>query len=515
MKGKRFAAIDLGSESICMSIAELQKDGSIETIDETRQPSLLGKDSFYKGKISRETINSCIRTLLQYKKLCKEYGVEEILVVTGTAVRESVNADIFIDNIATATGLTVQILSSNSQTEFVHRALVKKLSDKDYSNYRCIAEIGAGNVIITIFDRDFILYSTTLPIGALRAKQLFSQEEYHQEEGFAKYLRFIVEHELRAMVKLIPVKKIIRIYGIGQELEEISRVLKISHQGNFTRIEKKQLEEICHQAERYSTDEIIHRMNVSDDLAENFYSICSIFLSIIKFLECEEIYIPDFTLKDCIISKVADKYSGFNDDNLLEKQIIINSQNIGRTFNYDENHALKVLELSMKLFDQTIDLHQLGAHEKCLLMAGAILHDTGLAISNRSHHKHSQYIVSTQNFYYYSDEDRQIIANIVRYHRKTLPKLTHNDYASLSHKNRMIVCKLAAILRIADSLDNNHRQNVEDINVTIKKKNINIEVKTTDSSLVEEYSFNVKKDLFEEFFGFQVMLKNNNITKHK
>ena len=515
MKGKRFAAIDLGSESICMSIAELQKDGSVETIEETRQPSLLGKDSFYKGKISRETINSCIRTLLQYKKLCNEYGVDEILVVTGTAVRESVNADIFIDNIATATGLPVQILSSNSQTEFVHRALVKKLSDKDYSNYRCIAEIGAGNVVITIFDRDFILYSTTLPIGALRAKQLFSQEEYHQEEGFAKYLRFIVEHELRAMVKLIPVKKIIRIYGIGQELEEISRVLKISYQQNFTRIEKKQLEEICHQAERYSTDEIIHRMNVSDDLAENFYSICSIFLSIIKFLECEEIYIPDFTLKDCVVSKVADKYSEVNDDNLLEKQIIINSQNIGRTFNYDENHALKVLELAMKLFDQTVDLHQLGAHEKCLLMAGAILHDVGLAISNRSHHKHSQYIVSTQNFYYYSDEDRQIIANIVRYHRRTLPKLTHNDYAALSHKNRMIVCKLAAILRIADSLDNNHRQNVEDINVTIKKKNINIEVKTTDSSLVEEYSFNVKKDLVEEFFGFQVMLKNNNITKHK
>ena len=515
MKGKRFAAIDLGSESICMSIAELQKDGSVETIEETRQPSLLGKDSFYKGKISRETINSCIRTLLQYKKLCNEYGVDEILVVTGTAVRESVNADIFIDNIATATGLPVQILSSNSQTEFVHRALVKKLSDKDYSNYRCIAEIGAGNVVITIFDRDFILYSTTLPIGALRAKQLFSQEEYHQEEGFAKYLRFIVEHELRAMVKLIPVKKIIRIYGIGQELEEISRVLKISYQQNFTRIEKKQLEEICHQAERYSTDEIIHRMNVSDDLAENFYSICSIFLSIIKFLECEEIYIPDFTLKDCVVSKVTDKYSEVNDDNLLEKQIIINSQNIGRTFNYDENHALKVLELAMKLFDQTVDLHQLGAHEKCLLMAGAILHDVGLAISNRSHHKHSQYIVSTQNFYYYSDEDRQIIANIVRYHRRTLPKLTHNDYAALSHKNRMIVCKLAAILRIADSLDNNHRQNVEDINVTIKKKNINIEVKTTDSSLVEEYSFNVKKDLFEEFFGFQVMLKNNNITKHK
>ena len=162
MKGKRFAAIDLGSESICMSIAELQKDGTIETIDETRQPSLLGKDSFYKGKISRDTINACIHTLLQYKKLCKEYGVEEIYVVAGTAVRESVNADIFIDNISTATGLNVQILSSNSQTECVHRALVKKLSDKDYKNYRCIAEIGAGNVVITIFDRDFILYSTTL-----------------------------------------------------------------------------------------------------------------------------------------------------------------------------------------------------------------------------------------------------------------------------------------------------------------------------------------------------------------
>lgn len=515
MKCKRFAAIDLGSESICMSIAELKEDGSTETIEETRQPSLLGKDSFYKGKISCDTINSCIYTLQQYKQLCAEYGVEEIHVVAGTAVRESINADIFIDNIAMATGLTVKILSSNSQTECVHRALVKKLHDKDYSNYRCIAEVGAGNVIITIFDRDFILYSTTLPIGALRAKQLFMQEEYHQEEGFAKYLKFIVEHELRAMVKLIPVKKIIRIYGIGQELEELSRVLKISHQQNFMRVEKKQLEEICHKAERYSTDEIIHRMNVSDDLAENFNSICSIFLSIIKFLECEEIFIPDFTLKDCIVSRAADIYSGVKDDSLLEKQIIINSQNIGRTFNYDEAHALKVLELSMKLFDQTLPLHKLTSHEKCLLMAGAILHDTGLAISNRSHHKHSQYIVSTQNFYYYSDEDRQIIANIVRYHRKTLPKNTHSDYSSLSHKNRMIVCKLTAILRIADSLDNNHKQVVEDIAVTIKKKSVNIDIKTTDGVPVEEYSFNTKKDLFEEFFGLQVLLKNNNIAKHK
>ena len=275
------------------------------------------------------------------------------------------------------------------------------------------------------------------------------------------------------------------------------------------------MEEICHQAEKYSTAEIIHRMNVSDDMAENFYPICSIFLSIIKFLECEEIFIPDITLKDCIISQAADKYSGAEDENLLEKQIIINSQNIGRTFNYDESHALKVLELSMKLFDQTESLHQLGAHERCLLMAGAILHDTGLAISNRSHHKHSQYIVSTQNFYYYSEEDRQIIANIVRYHRKTFPKLTHSDYSSLSHKNRMVVCKLAAILRIADSLDNNHRQLVEDVNVTIKKKNINIDVKTTDGTPVEEYSFNIKKDLFEDFFGFRVVLKNNNITKDK
>ena len=79
----------------------------------------------------------------------------------------------------------------------------------------------------------------------------------------------------------------------------------------------------------------------------------------------------------------------------------------------------------------------------------------------------------------------------------------------------MVVCKLAAILRIADSLDNNHRQLVEDVNVTIKKKNINIDVKTTDGTPVEEYSFNIKKDLFEDFFGFRVVLKNNNITKNK
>lgn len=510
MKIKKVAAIDIGSSSIRMSIAEINEKKEIEILEDLRQPIRLGKDSFYKGKIFRNTIDECIQILIKYKQLCEEYGVEEIKAVATTAVRESSNADIFIDNIATYTGLQVEIISANRETEYVHRTLIKKLSDFEYTNYRCIAEVGAGSVEITVFDKDFILYSTTLPIGALKSKQLFTKEYSQQEDSFANYLKIIVEHELRVLVKMIPVKDIMRIYGVGAELEEAAHILKKDCETNFFRLNKNELEQLCLEIEQYSIDEIIHKLNVSNDLAENFYAISRIFLSIIKFLECEEIYIPDLTLKDCIITDMTESFSGASNRSLLEKQIIINSQNIGRTFNYDEPHALKVLQLSIKLFNKTQKIHRLEERNRCLLIASAILHDVGLAISNRNHHKHSQYIVKTQNFYYFTEDDRRIISNVVRYHRKSVPKPTHNEYISMSKKSRMITCKLAAILRIADSLDNHHLQLVEDIEVKIKKKSLLIIATVKDNIYAEIYSFNVKKDLFEEFFGFNVTLETKN-----
>ena len=176
---------------------------------------------------------------------------------------------------------------------------------------------------------------------------------------------------------------------------------------------------------------------------------------------------------------------------------------IGKSFNYDEEHALCVLEHALKLFEAT-KKSSMGEHEKCYLIAASILHDVGLAISNRNHHKHSLYIIKSQSFYYFSDIDKLMIANIARYHRKSLPKLTHMDYTSLSQSNRMIVSKLAALLRIAESFEIDHQQILQDYEIEIKKNTVFITTKLNDDLYSILYSLNVKK-IYLKVFGYNII----------
>ncbi len=507
MKKKTVSAIDIGSSSVRMLVAEL-KDNSYEIIEDVRQPVKLGKDTFFRGKILRSTIDETIFILNKYKKLCEEYKVTEIKAVATTAVRESSNADIFIDNIKAYTGIDVEVIDATKETEYIHKALTGIIqAEENTNNFRCFVEVGSGTVEITIFDNDYILYSTSLPIGALKARQLFTKEYIQDSSNFANYLNIIVDHELRVLKNSIPMKNISKIYGIGMEIEQLSKVLGKNSNEQVSSIKMADLSKLCETIHSYSKEEIMHRIKVNYDLAENFHSSSNIFLSIIKFFQCDEIFIPQITLKECLILDMVNKDTPEAFSLKLEKQIMINSKNIGKSFNYDETHAMRVMYFAIKIFDATKNIHKLTSHEKCYLIAASILHDVGLSISNREHHKHSLYIIKTQNFYYFTDKERKIIANIARYHRRSPPKSTHSEYQAFKHEDKMIICKLASILRLAESLDSNHLQLVSDIDIEIKRNTMIVKARVKQNIYAETYSFDAKKDLFEDFFGFNVKLE--------
>ena len=148
----------------------------------------------------------------------------------------------------------------------------------------------------------------------------------------------------------------------------------------------------------------------------------------------------------------------------------------------------------------------MGQRERNYLLAAATLHDIGNVIASRARHKHSQYIVNAQDFPFFNEEEKGVIANIVRYHRSSLPKKTHPEFMALSHPARMTVMKLASLLRIADSLENSQRQNIRKIRFDCDESGIIIIVDCLEEPFSIENSFNSRKDLFEDFFGIKLKL---------
>jgi len=122
----------------------------------------------------------------------------------------------------------------------------------------------------------------------------------------------------------------------------------------------------------------------------------------------------------------------------------------------DWPHARQVERLSTQLFHATRPLHELDDHALRLLERAAFLHNTGMMIESRRHHKHSFRLIKETRLPDFTDEERHEIACIARYHRRALPSTSHEEFAELSRRARKRVSALSAILRIADALDYSH-----------------------------------------------------------
>ena len=172
----------------------------------------------------------------------------------------------------------------------------------------------------------------------------------------------------------------------------------------------------------------------------------------------------------------------------------------------DIKHPVHVTQLAEKLFDELKPLHNLLGNEKDLLLYAAMLHDTGFLISVKGHHKHSADFILNLEIPGINANDKIIIANIARYHRKSLPSTKHEMYKNLSDDDKKVVSSLAAIMRIADGLDRTHLSLIKDIKVKIEDNTVVINYLSSRRFLPEEEAALKKSDLFEQIFNKRVII---------
>jgi exopolyphosphatase/guanosine-5'-triphosphate,3'-diphosphate pyrophosphatase len=185
------------------------------------------------------------------------------------------------------------------------------------------------------------------------------------------------------------------------------------------------------------------------------------------------------------------------------EQVLASALQIGRKYMFDEQHGLTVARYAAQLFDETRSLHNLSIEYRTLLEVAALLHDVGTFISATDHHKHTFYLLTATPVIGLSKQQNLLVANIARYHRKSMPKVSHEAYAMLSTKERVIVSKLAALLRLADAMDNEHESRVQSFEVEIKKPRFIMRLKGEGDLLLEKWALMKKASMFEQVFNFR------------
>lgn len=180
---------------------------------------------------------------------------------------------------------------------------------------------------------------------------------------------------------------------------------------------------------------------------------------------------------------------------------------------YDDEprHAEHVTTLALRLFDDLKQLHRSSEHERDLLEAAGLLHDIGWSQGESAHHKSSMNLILSSGLEGWTENDRLIIANIARYHRKSLPKSRHRKFVNLSKADQLVVWKMASFLRLADGLDHFHNRVVNGVTCHISSDEVVIALTTRGNKDPKIPSFEKKKDMFEMTYGKSVIIKTDNV----
>jgi exopolyphosphatase / guanosine-5'-triphosphate,3'-diphosphate pyrophosphatase len=175
-----------------------------------------------------------------------------------------------------------------------------------------------------------------------------------------------------------------------------------------------------------------------------------------------------------------------------------------RRHGWDEPHCRRVTSLALSLFDQTAPLHRLTPAARELLEVAGLLHDVGYAVAQSSHHKHSLYLIRNADLDGFTLRERDLVANIARYHRKALPTDRHVELMALEENDRTLVRRLAALLRLADGLDADHLQVVEQATVVDRGDHLRLELRARDAPDLDMWAAERNGDLFELEFGRRI-----------
>src|ERR1700733_7028383 len=116
----RIAAIDVGSNSIPMVIAQADPDGSVTTLWRMKEMVGLGRISFPSRRLSVDAMDRAISTLRRFQQAARARGCEKILAIATSAVREAENGGDFLLRARRELAMTVKVVSAKDEARLIY-----------------------------------------------------------------------------------------------------------------------------------------------------------------------------------------------------------------------------------------------------------------------------------------------------------------------------------------------------------------------------------------------------------
>jgi len=495
------SAIDVGSNAMRMVIGEVDKAWQIKTIKNIRLPVRLGQDVFSKGYLEEKTIRQTEEAFLHFRHMAEGFDIQRLRAVATSAAREAGNSDLLLDRVFRTSGIELEIISGEEEARLIHLAVVHELKLK--GKRTLLIDIGGGSVEVTISTGQNIISTDSYGMGTVRLLQRLDSNS-KSRHPFGKLVREYAAAARYRIERDLGDEKIQICVGTGGNVEEIGRLRQKLFKAESDRcITLEELEMLIERLDHMSYEERMRKLKLRADRADVILPASIVLHLIAREAGVKHIAIPNVGLKDGILLDIAEDLSKSLHVRRRE-QVWESALHLGRKYQFDEKHARLTSRLAARLFDQSKPLHNLEESNLILLEVAALLHDVGHFINSMGHDKHGYYLLSVNRLVGLSQREQNIVANLVRYHRTRSPSTADENFKSLPQKDRLIVIKLAPLLRLADSLDISHMENVTDVTLRKTASGWRMKIAGGKDQMLVSWAFDKRKSHFREVFGVQL-----------
>ena len=460
----RIATIDIGTNSIHMIVVQVRPDLSFEVIDREKEMVRLGAGGLDGRALTPEAMHAALQVLSKFRRLAESHKVDEVIAVATSATREAENGGEFLQAVTQQTGIRPRVISGTEEARLIHLAAVYGVSVP--GDAVVVIDIGGGSVEVTRGIGSAIELGRSFKLGVIRLTERFVKTDPLEPRDERKLARHI-DAEIGKYLAQIARTGFDRVIGTSGTILSVGAVASAADGRapgaplRNRRIAAKQIRRARKELVALDLGERLRVPGLEPRRADLAVAGSILIDESLRKLGAAEITLCDLSLREGLVLDYiarhrkeiaqADRYPDVRRRSIFE---------LAERCNYWPEHSQQVAKLAALLFDHTRSIHGLTDREREGLEYAASLHDVGVHISYEGHHNHSYYLVKNGDLRGFEPDEIETIALVARYHRQATPKRSHDGFGSLGRRARRTVRTLAAILRLAESLDRSHAQSI-------------------------------------------------------
>ena len=502
---ERLAAIDIGSNSIHMVVAEVGASGGYRLLGREREMVRLGKTGFADGALSEAAMQDGLETLAKMTTIASLKGAERVVAVATSAVREAANGADFLARVKAHTGLDVQLLTGVEEGELIYRA-VREVVDLG-PGPAAVADIGGGSTEWIATRGGEVEQVVSLALGSLRCAVEVPGDP--PTGASLDRLRRKISRRLTETVPRGPVERLVATSGTAVCCADLvdffaDRPWKELSAG-LREVRTRDLGQLVERLRTLKRRQIAALPPVGGPRSESLLAGAVLLQELVAHAGVDRFQVSDRALREgLVLAALGQPVPALGEpEDLRRRQVLRVAERADTVY----RHNLQTARLATRLFDVTASVHGLGSREREWLEYAALLHDIGYSIHYQGHHKHAYYLISNAVLDAFDPREIEIVAHVARYHRGATPKSSHPTFAALKPWQQRIIRQLTALLRIADALDRTHASRVEEIYGSIRARKVTLEVVSRYAVDLELEAAGEHGRFFESVFGRSLRLR--------